>query len=216
MCFCKPRQYKERVLMSYLYAVKKNPFLSDAMLCYIIHTAHSIITSHPSTVHLKYSQERASLKNVENMWVACNTSVNRSKLLQNGQDTCSHVSSLNICDWFVTLPVTPCVSVQPASVLRLPKLTVVTCSTVLSRPRSLAQRNITSSSRPSPATIRKSTGDSCWASGPRPCLRPSNICMAAVPFDQSIGSTITAPLIAVSFLICTHYGYQTYPRLEWL
>lgn len=57
------------------------------------------------------------------------------------------------------IPVTPCVSVQPASVLRLPKLTVVTSSTVPSLPRSFAQRKITSSSRPSPTTIRKSTGD---------------------------------------------------------
>ena len=95
-------------------------------------------------------------------------------------------------------PVTPCVKVHLASVLRLPRLTVVTFAMISSFARSFAQRKHTSSSGPSPATMRKSTGDLVGTIMGMVFLRFSKMDLAAVPLDQSIGSTITAPERIVS------------------
>jgi hypothetical protein len=95
------------------------------------------------------------------------------------------------------IPVTPCVRVYPASVLWFPRLTVVTWFTFFCRSSSFAQRKITSSSRPSPITVRKST----WV--PPDASMPSYICVAAVPFDQSIGATMTA---SRRMLVMVHSG----------
>jgi hypothetical protein len=95
------------------------------------------------------------------------------------------------------IPETPCISVQPASVFLLLKVTVVTFLTVLFFPSSFAQRKIASSSRPSPTTRRKSIGEVYGISGGISSLSFSRIFVAAVPLDQSIGSTTTAPLVII-------------------
>ena len=92
------------------------------------------------------------------------------------------------------LPVTPCVMVLAASVFLFPKLTVVTFFTVCSLPNSFAHLNIHSSSRPSPATIKKSTGDVYDILGGMCRFMRAKIFLAAVALFQSIGSTITAPI----------------------